>query len=233
LKKLLIVGGSGGIGIEIIKNILRSGNKVINLDKSKSNIKHKNLKNIIIDLNNVNLKILIEKIILEEKKIDYFVCSIGYYNPNAKNTLEEYEINIKINLDIPIKISLMILNHMKNKVRKGTIILITSEAAIGGSRSLGYSVSKSALEGFRRFLALETSKTSINIYSVAPGIIDTSMSSKLSKKRKSSTITKTYEKRMGKPIEVSKLVLFLIFQAPSYMKGQCILIDGGLASRYK
>ena len=233
MSKALILGGSGGIGLEIIRKLLSTGSDVINIDKKKCDITHGKLRNIVVDLQFVSRTELIKKLLNEEKQIDCFISSIGYYNPNAQNTLEEYTKNIEINLNIPTEFSIALLEHMSGNANGGKIVLITSEAAIGGSRTLGYSASKAGIEGVRRYLALETSKSNIHVYSIAPGIIHTSMATQASKERQASTIMRTYEQRMGLPDEVAELVLYLATSAPSYMKGQCISIDGGLASRYR
>jgi 3-oxoacyl-[acyl-carrier protein] reductase len=175
---------------------------------------------------------LIEKIIEQENQIDFFVSAIGYYNPNTYNTFAEYKRNMLINLDIPTEISLVVLEHMKSN-ESGTIVFISSEAAIGGSRTLGYSASKAGLEGVRKFMALETAKSKVRVFSVAPGITDTKMAAQANWERQNSTIMRTYEQRMGQPEEIAELVLFLLTKAPDYMKGQCISIDNGLASRYR
>lgn len=91
---------------------------------------------------------------------------------------------------------------------------------------VAYSASKGAVNSFTKALAKELAPSNISVNAVACGIIDTDMNSHLSKEELDALKAEIPADRIGKPEEVAQLVLQTA-QAPSYMTGQIITIDGG------
>ncbi|MBD2754058.1 3-oxoacyl-ACP reductase family protein [Spirosoma validum] len=113
--------------------------------------------------------------------------------------------------------------------RKGRIINITSlSGQKGNPGQSAYSASKSAIVTFSRSLYKEVGQFGITVNCVSPGLIETDMTKELSEDYFSSRMSKTPLKRKGTPEEVANVVSYLICEAPTYMIGQELTIDGGI-----
>ena len=122
---------------------------------------------------------------------------------------------------------IFIKNMIKNK--NGRIINISSVAGLmGNPGQVNYASSKSALNGFTKSLAKEIGSRNITVNSIAPGFIDTDMTSFLDNDAKNSIINDIPLKRFGEASDVAQLALFLASNEASYITGQTISIDGGL-----
>ena len=122
---------------------------------------------------------------------------------------------------------IFIKNMVKN--RNGRIINISSISGLmGNPGQVNYSSSKAALNGFTKSLAKELGSRNITVNSVAPGFIDTDMTSFLDDTAKKNVIETIPLKRLGRPEDVAELVSFLASEEASYITGQTISIDGGL-----
>jgi len=115
------------------------------------------------------------------------------------------------------------------KARFGRIISITSVAGIGGNPGqVNYSASKAGLIGFTRSLAQELGKRSITVNAVAPGFIETDMTSDVAESRGSEIASRVAAGRMGSPEEIAAAVAFLASDDASYVNGHVLVVDGGL-----
>ena len=112
----------------------------------------------------------------------------------------------------------------------GSIVNISSISAIDGFvGQISYSSSKAALHGATRTLAKELGSFGIRVNCIAPGVIDTDMNTKVPIKILEERLKLTSLKRIGKPSEVVDLIAFLVSDLSSYMTGQIIRVDGGMA----
>ena len=141
---------------------------------------------------------------------------------------EDWDNVINTNLNGVFNLSKIFIKHMvKNK--DGRIINISSISGLmGNPGQVNYSSSKAALNGFTKSLAKEVGSRNITVNCVAPGFIETDMTSFLDESTKKDLIETIPLKRLGNPEDVSKLVLFLASDEASYITGQTISIDGGL-----
>ena len=141
---------------------------------------------------------------------------------------EDWDNVINTNLNGVFNLSKIFIKHMvKNKT--GRIINISSISGLmGNPGQVNYSSSKAALNGFTKSLAKEVGSRNITVNCVAPGFIETDMTSFLDENTKKDLIQTIPLKRLGNPEDVSKLVLFLASDEASYITGQTISIDGGL-----
>ena len=110
---------------------------------------------------------------------------------------------------------------------KGKIINISSVwGNIGASMEVAYSTSKGAVNSFTKALAKELAPSNIQVNAIACGLIDTEMNACFSEEDLHYIIEEIPADRMGKPEEVAKLC-FMLAEAPEYLTGQIITIDGG------
>ena len=141
---------------------------------------------------------------------------------------EDWDNVIETNLTGTFNLSkIFIKNMIKNK--NGRIINISSVSGLmGNPGQVNYASSKAALSGFTKSLAKEVGSRNITVNSVAPGYIDTDMTSFLDADAKEKIINNIPLGRIGIASDVSELVMFLASDEASYITGQTISVDGAL-----
>ena len=141
---------------------------------------------------------------------------------------EDWDNVIDTNLNGVFNLSkIFVKNMIKNK--KGRIINISSISGLmGNPGQVNYSASKSALNGFTKSLAKELGSRNITVNCIAPGFIETDMTSFLEEDAKQRIEETIPLGRLGKAEDIAKLVAFLASDEASYITGQTISIDGGL-----
>lgn len=113
------------------------------------------------------------------------------------------------------------------KKHSGRIINISSVwGAQGASMEVAYSASKGGMNAFTKALAKELAPSNIQVNAIACGVIDTAMNGMLSPEDMAALREEIPADRLGSPAEVARLI-FQTAQAPAYMTGQIITIDGG------
>jgi 3-oxoacyl-[acyl-carrier protein] reductase len=116
------------------------------------------------------------------------------------------------------------------KQRSGRIINMTSVVGLyGNGGQFSYSASKAAIIGMTKSAAKELGGRGITVNAIAPGFIETPMTSVLTEEQHKGVIERTVLKRYGKPEEIAGAVAFLASEEASYITGQVIEISGGLA----
>ncbi len=115
------------------------------------------------------------------------------------------------------------------RARRGRIILISSVVGLSGSGGqTNYAASKAGLIGFARSLAREIGSRKVTVNVVAPGFVDTDMTSALAEKRRQEIVSQIPLQRMAQPEEVAGVVTWLSSDAAAYITGAVIPVDGGL-----
>ena len=118
---------------------------------------------------------------------------------------------------------------MKNKW--GRIVFISSVVGISGNQGqANYAASKAGLIGLSKSISKEMGSRNITSNVVAPGYIETDMTSFLDEQNKENIIEQLSIKRIGKPEDISNVVSFLCSDESEYITGQVIPVDGGLTT---
>ena len=118
---------------------------------------------------------------------------------------------------------------MKNKW--GRIIFISSVVGISGNQGqANYAASKAGLIGLSKSISKEMGSRNITSNVVAPGYIETDMTSFLDDQNRENIIEQLSIKRIGKPEDISNIVSFLCSDESEYITGQVIPVDGGLTT---
>jgi 3-oxoacyl-[acyl-carrier protein] reductase len=113
--------------------------------------------------------------------------------------------------------------------KQGKIISISSVVGIAGNAGqVNYSASKAGIIGMTKSLAKELGSRGVNVNAVAPGFIETDMTSTLGDKVKEEAEKNIPLKRFGKAEDVAECVAFLASGASDYITGQVIQVDGGM-----
>ena len=116
---------------------------------------------------------------------------------------------------------------MKN--RYGRIVNISSVVGIGGNAGQSnYAASKAGIIGFTKSVAKELGQRNITVNAIAPGFIQTDMTGFMTDKQKEDIMLRIPLKRLGHPIEIANMVIYLISNKANYITGQVFRIDGGL-----
>ena len=229
VKKVLVSGGTKGIGRAIVTKLLDEGYSVIatTRDKTKANIlEHKNLTVENLDLSSKDsVSEFQEKV--ESFKPSILINNAGVTKDNLFLRMSENDWTevIETNLNGTYRLTKIFLKDMiKNKW--GRIINIGSISGLmGNPGQTNYASSKAALEGFTRSLAKEIGSRNITVNLVSPGFINTDMTSGLTIEKLESQIPLG---RMGNPSDVASLVAFLASEGAGYITGQTLVVDGGL-----
>ena len=239
-KNVLVTGGSGGIGSEIVNsihslgaNILISGSNEQKLENF-SNQFNPPLLNYSADLSKKNdIEKLAERTLEKfDNKLDILINNAGITKDNILPRMKEDEWLdvIQTNLTGSFYTSQRAIKQMmKNKW--GRIIFISSVVGISGNQGQSnYAASKAGLIGLAKSISKELGSRNITSNVIAPGYIETDMTSFLDDGNKENIIEQLSIKRIGKPEDISNVVAFLCNDESEYITGQVIPVDGGLTT---
>jgi 3-oxoacyl-[acyl-carrier protein] reductase len=113
--------------------------------------------------------------------------------------------------------------------RSGRIICISSVVGQSGNPGqANYAASKAGLIGFAKSVALEVASRNITVNVVAPGMIETDMTSAIGEKAREALVDRIPLGRLGTPDEVASAVCFLASDEAAYITGQVLAVNGGM-----
>ena len=232
-KVVLISGASRGIGAVIAMHLASLGYKVIGTARSefKFDKPSDNLIPLKLDITcRESIKNCAAKLKEQNLLPDILINNAGITSDQLFLRMkdDEWDNVLATNLTGTFNLTkAFIKNMIKN--RYGRIINISSISGLmGNPGQVNYSSAKAGLSGFTKSLAKEVGSRNITVNSVAPGFIETDMTSFLDEDSKNTIIKDIPLNRLGSPEDVSELVAFLAGDESQYITGQTISIDGGL-----
>ena len=234
-KIVLITGASRGIGLEAAKHFSKEGYKVIGTSRGEFNlgelIGDDSAISVQLDLmSKESIKNLFADLKSEDLLPSVLVNNAGITKDQIFLRMkdEDWDEVIETNLNGLFRVTKAFIKPMvKNKF--GRVINISSVAGLmGNSGQVNYSSSKSAMVGFSRSLAKELGSRNITSNVVAPGFIETDMTTFLSDAEKQEVSKNIPMKRFGSVEDVAKCIVFLASDEANYITGQTISVDGGL-----
>ena len=227
----LVTGGSAGIGASICQHLLDEGYHVLNLSRRKSDSQSDRSTDVEVDLSDVEATKNAIAELAEKYEILSLVHNAGVIRPDLIEDvkLEDVEYVTRLHLYTSILLTQGVLEAMKAK-KFGRIVLISSRAMLGLATRTGYSATKAAQIGLVRTWAMELGQHGITVNAVAPGPIVTDMFTEVvpEDSDKALEIAQSIPvRRLGKPADVSRAVMFLLSPDNGFITGQCIFVCGG------
>lgn len=243
-KTAVVTGASRGIGRAIALRLADLGaNVAFNYQSSRDQalvlqeeISQKGVQSLVsqVDIKDfLQVKQWIEAVRAQWGCLDILVNNAGIIRDKAlmMMTPEDWQEVINTNLTGVFNASrACIVNFMKQK--SGQIVNISSvSGVIGLPRQVNYSASKGGINAFTKALAKEVASYGIRVNAVAPGFIETEILAGFSPEQKEKIVGSIPLSRIGSVDDVAGVVEYLLSDAASYITGQVIVVDGGLAIR--
>lgn len=170
---------------------------------------------------------------VEEKlgKVDILVNNAGITKDGLILRMkdDDWQSVVDVNLGAPFRLSRAVIRGMMKR-RYGRIINITSIVGVTGNPGqANYCATKAGIIGLSKSLAQEVASRNITVNCVAPGFITSAMTESLPEKLQAEMIQRIPQGRMGTPEDIAFAVMFLAAPQSSYITGQTIHVNGGMA----
>nr|XP_020141725.1 dehydrogenase/reductase SDR family member 2, mitochondrial-like [Microcebus murinus] len=240
-KVAVITGSTNGIGFAIAQRLAQDGAHVVVSSRTQQNVDRA-----VVALQGEGLSVtgtvchvgkaedrerLVATALEHCGGVDFLVCVAGV-NPMVGSTLKSseqvWDKILGVNVKAPALLLSQLLPHMEKR-GQGSVVLVSSVVAYTPVVSLGaYNVSKTALLGLTKTLAVELAPKNIRVNCLVPGVIDTNFSQVIIKDPDVENHLKGLHsvQRMGQPRECAGLVSFLCSPDASYITGENIVVAG-------
>ncbi len=243
----LVTGGTSGIGLAIIKKLALSGVTVVSFSRSAEKVNRireslaltgQNIEFILGDItNHGDIEALYNHLSNTYGVVHGLVNNAAVLNKGTleSTTLPEWERVLSANLTAPFLLTKRMLPLLQ-KSGDGSIVNISSVAALKPGTSLAYSVSKAGLDMFTRYLAGELGQYGIRVNSVNPGLVVTNLHYDNRIVQTEEEYSRMLERaiiryplgKLGQPDDIAEMVLFLLSEKASWITGSIITADGGV-----
>jgi len=240
-KLAIITGATRGIGRGIAVEFAKQGANIaftfsssvdaaIALEKELTNlgVKAKGYQSNAADFDDAQA--LAKEVLKEFGTIDILVNNAGITKDNLlmRITEEDFDKVIEVNLKSVFNLTKAVIRPMM-KQRSGSIINMSSIVGLkGNAGQTNYAASKAGIVGFSKSVALELGSRNIRSNVVAPGFIETEMTTKLDEATVQNWRDGIPLKRGGQPIDIANACVFLASDMSSYITGQTLSVDGGM-----
>jgi len=224
MKTILVVGGSRGIGKEVVKKLLPE-NKVVSISREASDLEHENLTQIELDAVKGDLP--------EMEEIDGLVYCPGTINlkPFSRLSEEDFLNDFEINVLGAVRVLKAYEKVLKKSNQASVVLFSTVASDMGMTFHSSVAISKSGVEGLAKSLAAEWAPK-IRVNAIAPTITDTSLASKLLRNEAIREKMKERHplKKILDPTEVAELAVYLLSEGSRSITGQVLKMDAGMLS---
>lgn len=234
-KNIVVTGASKGIGRSIALRLAADGYRVEAVDSDVENGEKLNREQVgkifftPLDIcDETAVKNFFEPYLKREKNLYGLVNNAGILRDNLiwKMPTEDFDAVIQVNLRgtwLMCKAASEILKQNNS----GRIVNIASRAWLGNPGQSNYAASKAGVVAITRVLALELGRYGILVNAIAPGLIDTPMTQKLTDEVRQKLIQAQPTRSMGTPDDIAQTVAFLLHENTGFITGQTLYVDGG------
>ena len=244
-KKVLIAGGSGGMGTALVEAFLSRGAHVVVISRNPNALgKLTSGKSDVLSvyhvieidlLNEAEISMLHEKVHKLVGDINILILAQGIVEPaGALNlSLESWERQMQLNVTATFRLAQIFAPEMIN-VGYGKIVTFSSMLTFqGGLNASAYAASKGGVGQLTKALSNEWALSGVNVNSIAPGYIQTTLNQHIWKdvERNKSVLARLPSGRWGSPEDVVGPTLFLASNESDYIHGVVLPVDGGWLSR--
>lgn len=224
MKKILVIGGSKGIGKAIIASLIEKNN-IINLSRTAPSLTHENL-------THYNCDILSDEL-PQLDALDTLIYCPGSINlkPISRLKLDDFRADFEINVVGAVKAIQQYLPLLKRGNTPSILLFSTVASKLGMPYHASVAAAKSGVEGLVKSLGAELAPT-IRVNAIAPTVTDTDLASKLLRnERMIESITERHPlKKFLNPAEVADMATFLTSESASSISGQIFQMDCGIVS---
>jgi len=237
MKRVIVTGGSRGIGAECVRHFTERGDRVVFLyNKSLNEAEALSFETgafgIQCDVSDTGaLKGALTEAEAALGGVDILVNNAGRAYIGLLGDMSDEEILSVYRTDLlAATVACREVSRGMIRAHKGYIVNIGSVwGRVGASCEAVYSAAKAGLRGLTMALAKELGPSGITVNCIEPGVIDTPMNACFDEQTKRELAGDTPAGRLGTPEDVAALALFLSSDAASFITGQCIGVDGGFA----
>jgi NAD(P)-dependent dehydrogenase (short-subunit alcohol dehydrogenase family) len=226
-----VTGGTKGIGLATALTLSNAGHQVVIGARNPISGLPSGIEFVRIDVaDGESIGAAVSEI--EEKfgAVDVLVANAGITRDALLMRMSDDDIDsvLQTNLSGSIKLARRVLRGML-KAKNGRIIFMSSVVGLLGSAGqVNYAASKAGLIGAARSLTREVGSRGITVNVIAPGFIETDMTTELTEETRRSILSSIPAGRYGSPEEIADIVGFLVSERGSYISGAVIPVDGGL-----
>ena len=241
-KVALVTGASRGIGRAIALQLAAEGAKVaINFagntakaEEVKAEIESKGGETFLVQSNVASAEAvddMVAKIVEKWDKIDILVNNAGITRDNLLMRMKETDFDEVISTNLKgVFNCTKAVSKLMAKQRSGRIVNMASIVGItGNAGQTNYAAAKAGIIGFSKSAAKELAARGVTVNVVAPGFIETDMTSVLSDNIKETMLKDIPLGRVGKPEDIANAVKFLVSDQAAYITGQVLRVDGGMS----
>jgi 3-oxoacyl-[acyl-carrier protein] reductase len=239
-KVAIVTGGARGIGLEITRRLLSMGMTVVAVDLNEELLSAmgeplgdpgESLDTRCQDVtDSEGFTALVDDVADKHGRVDVLVNNAGITRDGLLMRMEDadWELVLKVNLTSAFIGTRAVSRHMIRQ-RGGSIINMSSYSGLEGNRGqANYAASKAGMLGLTKSTAKELAGKSVRCNAVAPGFIETEMTSVLPQQAKDMALDQIPMKRFGQPEDIAQAVGFLASDASQYITGQVLSVDGGM-----